>query len=321
MLARMHSSNRIRNLAVAVSVMASSAVAAEEWVAVGYGGRRMISTDGLRWEITAEWAENGGDDAHNLMSVAVGHGKYVAVGGGGFARDQQAGHILVSSDGRAWREVLTARNRVNPVVFSGTRFVAGGPDRTLLWSDDGEQWQAGAQVSAEGFPGWAMWFRQGAYGNGQFVFLGECGSQKEFYWCLRTSDGTAAEFRKDLPQLRALAFGADRFVAVGEGVVVTSTDGIEWTPQAWAQTEKLDWIVWTGREFLCGGGPHCHRSADGLNWEAQTLKAPGRVLWSDGKRYISSSWPGKMAFSADGQTWQRSPALSPNGINRVVYRE
>ena len=32
------------------------------FVAVGYGGRRIISTDGLKWEITAEWAQPGGDD-------------------------------------------------------------------------------------------------------------------------------------------------------------------------------------------------------------------------------------------------------------------
>ena len=28
--------------------------AADTWLAVGYGGRRMISNDGFNWEITAE---------------------------------------------------------------------------------------------------------------------------------------------------------------------------------------------------------------------------------------------------------------------------
>ena len=60
------------------------ASAADTWVAVGYGGRRMISHDGIKWEITAEWAENGGDDSNNLMGLAFGLGKFVSVGGGGW---------------------------------------------------------------------------------------------------------------------------------------------------------------------------------------------------------------------------------------------
>lgn len=295
--------------------------AAEEWVAVGYGGRRMISTDGLTWTVTAEWAENGGDDSNNLMSVAYGKGKYVAVGGGGFARDKQAGHILVSTDGRTWREVLKVANRVNPVVFDGSRFVAGGPDRTLLYSDDGETWQTGAQVAADGFPGWAMWFRHGAFGNGVYVFLGEGGRQKEFYWCVTSQDGTTADFRRDLPHLRGLAFGSGRFVAVGHGVIVTSSNGRDWEKQTRPDDEKLDWLVWTGREFLAGAGKQCLASPDGLSWQPRTLAPQGRVLWSDGTRFIASSWPGKMAFSADGKTWQRAPELPPNGINRVIRRD
>ena len=70
--------------------------------------------------------------------------------------------------------------RVNPVIFGSNRFVAGGPDRTLWWSTDGEKWEKGAQVPADGFPSWAMWFRNGAFGNGTFVFMGEGGAKKDF---------------------------------------------------------------------------------------------------------------------------------------------
>ena len=88
--------------------------AADVWVAVGYGGRRMSSTDGVKWEITAEWAEKGGDDSNNLMGLAYGLGKFVAVGGGGWSRETQGGHILVSKDGRDGREIgrASCRERV-----------------------------------------------------------------------------------------------------------------------------------------------------------------------------------------------------------------
>jgi hypothetical protein len=281
----------------------------------------MVSTDGVKWEITAEWAEKGGDDANNLMGLAYGHGKFVAVGGGGWSKDTQAGHILVSKDGREWKEVHKEPFRVNPIVFGGGRFVAGGPERTLLLSDDGEKWSKGAQLAADGFPGWAMWFRNGAYGNGTFVFMGEGGAKKEFYWCITSKNGATLDFRRDLPQLRGLAFGAGNFVAVGSGVIVTSADGKEWTKQERAADEKLDWLVWTGREFLCGGGKTSLISTDGKTWQPSALKPQGRPLWTDGTRFITTSWPGKMAFSPDGKTWQTSPPLTPNGINRVVLGE
>ena len=297
----------------------------EQWVAVGYGGRRMVSTDGINWEITAEWAVDGKDDSNNLMGLARGRGKYVAVGGGGWSRDTQAGHILVSEDGRDWREVRQAPFRVNPVVFGegageGGRFVAGGPDRTLLYSDDGESWTPGATVPADDFPGWAMWFRHGAHGAGTFVFMGEAGKKKELYWCLATKDGTAARFRTDLPQLKGLAFGAGRFVAVGPGAIAASTDGWDWTVQERPASDKFSWIVWTGDEFLIGGGPQSYTSADGLTWTPHPLKPRGKLLWSDGERFISTGWPGKMFYSSDGRRWQQSPPLTPNGINKVVHR-
>jgi hypothetical protein len=295
--------------------------AADTWVAVGYGGRRMISNDGLKWEITAEWAEKGGDDSNNLMGLVYGLGKFVAVGGGGFSKDKQGGHILVSKDGREWKEVHSESFRVNPIVFSGKRFVVGGPERTLLFSDDGEKWTKGAQVKPEGFPVYAMWFRNGAFGNGTFVLMGEGGAKKEFYWCITSKDGTEASFRRDLPQLRGLAFGAGTFVAVGAGIIVTSTDGKEWAKQERTAEEKLDWIQWTGKEFLCGDGKSTLVSIDGKAWKPSPFKPQGKPLWTDGTRFITSSWPGKMVYSPDGKTWQNSLPLTPNGINKVVKAE
>ena len=144
---------------------------------------------------------------------------------------------------------------------------------------------------------------------------------EEFYWCIASKDGADVSFRKDLPQLRALAFGNGVFVAVGEGVIVTSRDGKEWAKQERAADEKLDWLVWTGKEFLCGGGKTTLASADGKSWQAREFKPQGKPMWTDGTRFITSNGPGKMAFSPDGKTWQQSPPLTPNGINKVVRAE
>jgi hypothetical protein len=135
---------------------------------------------------------------------------------------------------------------------------------------------------------------------------------------MTTADGTKVDFRSDLPQLRALAFGGNSFVAVGTGVIMTSVDGKTWQKQERPADEKLDWLQWTGKAFIAGGGKTVITSTDGKNWQPSTLRPPGRILWTDGTRFITSSWPGKMSFSADGKTWKASPAMPPNGINAVV---
>ena len=136
-------------LALLVSLAALQTFAVETWVAAGYGGRRMISHDGLKWEITEEWGVDGKDDSNNLISAAYGAGKFVVVGGGGWSRDTQAGHILTSPDGVKWTEVKKLPFRVSPLVYAGKRFLAGGPDRTLWFSDDGTNWTQGGQAKAD----------------------------------------------------------------------------------------------------------------------------------------------------------------------------
>ena len=318
-------------LALALPFMVpSQAVRGDElWLAIGYGGRRMISTDGLRWEITAEWAQPGGDDGQNLMSALFAQGKFVVVGGGGGGA-AAAGHVLVSSDGRTWRETLATRARINPVVYGGGRFVVGEsgfPSGGLWWSLDAETWQPGPRIAARGL----THFRHGAYGNGRFVLVGN-GQQKQpdgttrpIHWAVVTLDGQSlASEHVDLPGHGRLVFGAGRFVmlsAPNNAEVLTSTNGAAWERAEIGDGAAFSWLVWTGSEFLVGGPKQVYRSDDGVAWERTPLNPPANVLWSDGRRFITSSWPGKMGYSPDGQVWHSSPPLSANGINRGVIGE
>lgn len=187
---------KLRLLATALCALTGlSALAADGvYVAVGYGGRRMTSRDGKTWENVQQWVDEGKDDSNNLMSVAFGQGKFVCVGGGGWSRETQAGHILVSTDGKDWREVAKYPFRVNPILFLGDRFVAGGPTKQLLWSRDGEKWNEGETVKVPPeIPGYAFWFRNGAAGNGVFAFMGNANKDQKTWWCLTTRDGTKIE--------------------------------------------------------------------------------------------------------------------------------
>lgn len=309
-------------LMLSLQVAVPLCAAEELWLAVGYGGRRMISADGLKWEVTAEWAQPGGDDSNNLMSAVYGQEKFVVVGGGGGGKTG-GGHILVSQDGREWREVHKDKARVNPIVFGKDRFVVGTssyPSGKLMWSDDGEKWHAGAAIEAKGY----THFRGGAYGNGLFVLVGNGGGQGGISWAIATPDGEKiVSERNDLPGHGTIVFGAGKFYMLTSHTkadLIASADGAKWEQVKFDDDAKFEWLVWTGREIIAGDHKTMRRTADGEKWERQETPSRGDIKWSDGKRFISSSWPGKMAFSPDGKTWEQSPPLTANGINRVVYR-
>lgn len=312
-----------RLIATLLVLAVSTASAADLWLAVGYGGRRMVSTDGVTWEITAEWAQPGRDDSNNLMSAVWAQDQFVVVGGGG-AGITSGGHILVSPDGRRWEDVLTTKNRINPVVYGDGRFVvgvSGYPSGRLLWSKDARSWNDGAAISNKGL----THFRHGAYGNGLFVLVGNSGGQGGNSWAIATPDGEKIVSERDkLPGHGTIIFGSGRFLMLtshNKAGLITSTDGADWQPVTLADGAELNWLCWTGRDFLCGDGQAVYQSASGLEWERTDLQAPGGVKWTDGTRFIRTSWPGKMAFSPDGQSWQDSPPLTANGINRIVAKE
>lgn len=291
------------------------------YVAVGYGGRRMTSRDGRNWENVQQWAEKGADDSNNLMGLAYGKGKWVCVGGGGFSRETQAGHILVSTDGKEWRETAKYPFRVNPVLFLGDRFVAGGPARQLLWSTDAEHWSESPKVELPAeIPGWAFWFRGGAAGNGTYVFYGNANRDQKTWWCVTTREGGKIEsFATDLPPVKELAFGAGRFVlAAGDGVY-TSADGRKWARETGSPTDELRGVIWAGNRFFLSGREGSYTSADGKEWVRAGKAAPCSVVCGDERGFIGTGWPGKMFFSPDGLNWmptgQPLPAM---GINQVL---
>lgn len=301
---------------------AAAATAADGlFVAVGYGGRRMSSRDGRVWERVTEWTEQNADDDKNLMSIAFGKGRFVAVGGGGSSK--QAGHILVSTDGAAWREVRTMKFRVHPVVFGDGRFVAGAPGHRLISSHDGEAWSEGAEIPLPaGVPGWAFWFRRGAHGAGTWVFAGNAGSKETAtWWCAVSKDAaTIAAARFDLPAISGLAFGAGRFVMTSADGTRVSADGVAWEHRAGMPGADLSGCVWDGARFVVTSKAGAFASADGFTWAPLPQRIPGSLLLAGPQGWIATAWPGKMFHSADGVAWTQGASIAPAlGINAVAY--
>jgi hypothetical protein len=311
-------------LATALLALTSLAAFAGDgfYVAVGYGGRRMTSTDGKTWENVQQWAEEGKDDWNNLMGLAFGKGKFVCVGGGGWSRDTQAGHILISTDGKEWREVAKYPFRVNPILFMGDRFVAGGPTKQLLWSLDGEKWNEGetVKVPAE-LPGWAFWFRSGAAGNGIFAFMGNANKDQKTWWCITSHDGQKIDsLSLTAPGTKGLAFGAGKFVAINPDGIFNSPDAQKWEPVSGAPQDELHGLIWAGDRFILTGKAGTYSSPDGTTWKAFGKPPRGNIVFGDQRGFISTGWPGNMFFSPDGQTWTSAGQPLPGmGVNKVVF--
>ncbi len=323
------SSRRCLLLLLAWLTLLNVSQADDLWLAVGYGGRRMISTDGHNWKVTAEWAQPGGDDGHNLMSAVYAQDKFVVVGGGG-GGPSGAGHILVSSDGVEWKETYKDKARINPVVYGNGRFIVGTssyPAGKLMWSSDAQKWETGGAIQTKGL----THFRHGAFGNGVFLLVGNGriknaeGQDQEVHWAITTRDGeTMLSERTDLMAHGRIEFGAGRFVMLShDGVLLSSADGRKWDQPKLAGTSKPSWLIWDahGKRFLLGNYQTGWESKDGITWTAGGMKASTDIRWTDGQRFIGVGWPGKhMWFSPDGKSWEKSPELPPNGINVVVGR-
>lgn len=308
---------RLVVLALCVATPLPLVAADGPFVAVGYGGRRLVSADGVKWEVAAEWAEKGGDDSDNLLSVVYANGLFVATGGGTPKRDKSVGgHIVVSKDGKEWKEVYTAKFRVHPILHGNSRFVAGGPSRNVLYSKDGLEWKEGAKLTEKA----ATHFRHGAFGNGAFVFVGNSGGDSATTWVAVTKDGEALDhIAADLPRVRDLTFANGRFVAVGPGGLrMSSKDGIRWEHQVKEEGAELTSVVWTGAEFVASGGKFAYTSKDGTEWKPWPKSIPCKVLCVANGVWVGTSWPGVMWHSKDGLEWKKCDPLPPNGINSAA---
>ena len=140
-------------------------------VAVGTGGKILVSADGMTWRPT----ESGTSDW--LVDVTFAESRYYAVGDNGC--------ILVSSDARTWtrNSSVPTRQRLNAIRYLGdflpVTFLAVGEGGTILTSRDGNTW---IQVAS----GTTRWLR-GIGGSSSFgwIVVGQGGTM------LASNNGTA----------------------------------------------------------------------------------------------------------------------------------
>jgi hypothetical protein len=265
------------------------------FVAVGSSSRRVLSTDGKTWGNTAT---SDGPFENLLQGVAFGDGAVVAVGMAGIFR---------SVDGKAWDHVST--NNMTSVAYHDGVFLAFLDDAVHRSTDGGKTW------TRKSGTGTAIHWRT-AYGNGHWIAVGDknasIGVRKV------SEDGLTWHDYSDQVgfRLNSVAYGAGRFIAIGEGGNgVTTVDGKTWERTDNVGLGDFPIIAFGDGKFVACAG-RCRVSTDGKTWSAAG-PSPGPTAHAFG----NGQWVGagsEYYTSTDGLRWTAHGSGS-GGLDQVSF--
>jgi hypothetical protein len=192
------------------------------FVAGGSDGKMAYSTNGTSWTAVSDstiWEYTYGGELRTagINAIAYGNGRFVAVGNGG--------RMAYSTNGINWTAVSDSKfstSLISAIAYGNNRFVAGGGSGKMAYSADGITWTAVAD-STFGTGQYAA-ISAIAYGNNRFVAGGYNGkmaySDNNGVTWTDIEDRTAWSYVSSgntlYREIRAIAYGNNRFIAGGE---------------------------------------------------------------------------------------------------------
>lgn len=207
-----------------------------KYVAVGNSGAIMYSTD------TENWSPADSVYQKDLYGVGFGgidqtQGHFVSVGVGGTIltwsgknEEQWSDHSLGINNSEVWPNL-------NDLVWAEGRFVAVGDSGLIVTSTDAENWTVVSEVSIPiNSEGSTVNINSIAYGIGYFVAVGEDST------ILISSDGliwSDVSIVSSNRKLLGVTWSYNRFVAVGDGLILTSRNATDWVEIPGEHTTSL----------------------------------------------------------------------------------
>jgi hypothetical protein len=233
-----------------------------------------------------------GPNALDTNGIAYGNGKYVAVG--------EYGKVSHSNDGIAWTQINTSGSNnqtspskfmmggnglINGVLFADNQFITYGTQGRMAYSTDGVTWTGIALTTPTEAEPTVNNFTNSS-GVGQMIY--------------------------------GMAYGNGKYIAVGSGVVTTSTDGRSWTKVTTPTTGFIYDIIFDGAGFYIryGTGTIAY-STNGTSWTTKTapfttadgpspnlnsIAYGGGKLVAWGYTGTSNSYTYRAKYSTDGGT-------------------
>ena len=247
------------------------------FIAVGWGGVVLNSTDGINWAVT--------NLSHfDLAGVSFGNGVFVIASG--------SGAIYSSADGHTWTvraPPFSADSWSYSVSFVNGRFVVNGQE--IRSSLDGIEWTNHGLSPANSRPV--------AFGAGHYLI------PVYGYNLISTNlnDWRPHSLGNNLYELVSAAYGNGVFVINNWGELYTSPNGTNVTNR-YAVPYAVHVAFLNGRFFSLGST--IETSVDGASWTRVAEGFFHQSLWSithGNGMYVAVGYNGVMATSPDGQTW------------------
>jgi hypothetical protein len=123
--------------------------------------------------------------------------------------------------------------------------------------------------------------------------------------------------------LTFMTYGNSKFAAVGNGGnIMTSLNGMRWTPRSSGTNENLHGIVYGGNTFAAvGDNGIILTSPDGVTWETQSSNTSLdlRGIAYGGENFAAVGVEGVILSSSDGITWESQSAGTTNDLLGITY--
>jgi hypothetical protein len=287
-----------RNPALQGCDLSGVAFGAGVYVAVGYGGALMTSTNGVDWINRHE--ERFGE----LQSITYGETGFVATG--------FPGRLLTSADGTNWTVSPQGELNLHRVVFGNGTYVVGTslPNGTYLTSSNGQSWQTRT------WPGQRQ-IGDFAFGNGRFVAVGPTGT-------LMSTNGLEWQESKSNSGGGPIRFANGAFIALN-GFPFVSTNGENWikgnTPYSFYDVAGGNGVFVAAAESRHDTpSPRIYSSLDGLNWSINPLIVSNNVYnaaFAGGLLFITGD-DGIFLVSSNGVSWQTLSVWDDVNLNAVT---
>ncbi|WP_367872347.1 hypothetical protein [Luteolibacter sp. Populi] len=257
------------------------------------GNTVFASTDGTTWTQIATITTGG--QALSLRSIAWDGTRYLAAGVGGGYGSSGGGIIGTSTNGVTWTFLP---------VEPGTSYthVSGDAGSAMALRSDGmaKRWNGSAWAEENsGLSGEPL----GLIKNGaSYVAFSSAGMVS-----ISAAAGTwhPGDRRVNRETLRSIISGNGVLVAGGEGSILRSTDGRNWTLESSVgfYGPFID-PVWTGSQFLLLGGSRIYTSSDGTAWIPSAgldTSGPSSLALFGGKTVVA----GNGIWIEDGTVYRR----------------
>ena len=128
----------------------------------------------------------------------------------------------------------------------------------------------------------------------------------------------------EVNQYRCVAYGAGKYVAVGDdGAISTSLDAKKWKTLPFQTTNGLKYVIWDGSKFvIVGDKGTVMTSSDGSKWKlnhTNVMTDFSYIVWAEDKYIAIANNRNELMESNDCLTWKSCVIDSSFAFGKIVY--